>query len=212
MAATTNRYRVTINMDNKTSVAHYSDQTTQDGADFATKGAINPYEWTDFHIPPTDPNNAKGIAQGMLRWTGITNELLKTGTFLHKDDWIDAEGMTTIDDQPTKLIFDLIYKEDPIAPYLAYLQAKNGNTNDYTGTPITTAEQVIRQAVAAGACRGGPYGWIASWRVFNAKTHSDVVTEFVLKQPDVPEKIIRDITVTLVTDGSVTGQAPGQGV
>jgi hypothetical protein len=208
-------YRVTINMDKDTCKASWHDQAADDDVDFAIKGAVNPYEWTDFHVPPTTEQNAQGIAQGMLRWCSIINEMQKTGAFMHNDDWVDAEGMTTIDEQPTVVTFDLRYPTtpDPKTVYLAYFTAVNkGSKLGFDGNEITTSEMAIRNAVTAGICKGSSHGWLTSYRVFDSKSHSDKTKEFILKQPDTPENIIQDVTVVLVTDGSTTHQAPGQGV
>jgi hypothetical protein len=192
------QYKVTINLDNETSVATYPTVDGHPSADDKTKGGVNPFEWTDMHHPPTDTDYAWALARGNMRWNAIFRELCKAGTYQFYDEF--AEGMEIADHQPTVVSFEVKWKINPLPVYQYYLENDQGNLTGHDGATIDTAEKAIKQMVTDGICAGGTTGFSFFQRVHNHQRWNDTNETVTIYQPDVPSKVIQDITVEEVPE------------
>ena len=192
------QYKVTINMDNETSVATYPSVDSHTDADAKAKGGVNPFEWTDMQHPPTDTEYAWALTRGNMRWTQISKELCKAGTYQHYDDF--AEGTEIADHQPTVVSFEVKWKINPLPVYQYYMENAQGNVTGHDGSPIDTPEKAIKQMVTDGICAGGTVGLTLFQRVHNHQRWSDTTENVTIFQPDVPSKVFQDITVEEVPE------------
>jgi hypothetical protein len=190
------RYKITINMDPTTAVATWPSVDETPDADPATMGGVSPYEWTDLHHPPTSVEYALALAQAIYRWTKITEEMTKGGTFRTFNE--SAAGVEIADHQATSATFEVVWVIDPLPVYQYYMETNQGNLIGFDGAEINTTERAIKQMVTSGICRGGADGSNIMWRKYNPRRWSDENCTILLKQPDVPAKIFQDITVEIV--------------
>jgi hypothetical protein len=185
-------------MDNTTSVATYPSVDEHPDAPDTSKGGVNPFPWTDYHHPPTDPDYAWALTRANLRWIKVFEELCKAGTYQFYDEF--AAGMEISDHQPNLVKFEVKWKIDPLPVYQYYLELANGNLNGHDGQPIDTAERAVKQMITDGICTGGTTGWTRFHTVHNHARHCDETQTVTITQPDIPSKIFQDITVEEVPE------------
>lgn len=192
------QYLVRINMDNATSVATYPTVDEHPSALETAKGGVNPFDWTDYHHPPTDADYAIALTRGNLRWVKVFEELCKAGSYQHYDEF--ASGMEISDHQPNEVSFEVKWKINPLPVYQYYLEVAQGNLIGHDGAPIDTAERAIKQMVTDGICTGGTAGWTRHARVHNHARWNDETRMVTIIQPDVPSKVFQDISVEEVDE------------
>jgi hypothetical protein len=185
-------------MDPATSVAMYPSVDDHPEADVATRGGVTPYEWTDLHHPPTNADYAAAIALGVLRWTNITKELTKSGTYKHFNEM--AEGIEIADHQATSASVEILWSIDPLPIYQYYLETSQDNITGSDGEDIDTTERAIKEMITRGICGGGAQGVTVMWRKYNPRRWNEENVNMVLKQPDIPSKVFQDITVELISE------------
>jgi len=191
------RFKITVNMDPTTSVAAWPSVDETPDADPATMGGISPYEWTDLHHPPTSVEYALALSQAVYRWTKMTEQLTKAGTFRNFNE--TAVGIEIADHQATNISFEVMWVIDPLPVYQYYMETTQGNLIGFDGQAINTNERAIKQMITAGICHGGSAGATIMWRKYNPRRWNEENCTILLKQPDVPAKVFQDITVEIVS-------------